>query len=111
MQRVSLTKTSRQWRPNREERPLQYVDIRGRWQNEAGGVEFFGEGPTYRFAEWGLMGQVGDGMATVSGRVVTLRGRNVLLGTCELSLVVNDSMLMGTITLMGIPVPYQLWRA
>lgn len=103
---------ARRQRPSRvrKETP-QHVDIRGRWQNQAGWVEFTGTGPTYQFTDWGLLGQVGDGIATVSGNTVTLRGRNVLLGTYVLSLVVNGPVMTGAMNVMGFPMPYQLWRA
>jgi hypothetical protein len=88
----------------------QHVDIHGRWQSQSGWVEFAGTGRSYQYTDWGLLGQVGDGTALVSGNSVTMRGRNVLFGTYELSLVVNGAVMIGAINYMGVPVPVQLWR-
>lgn len=69
-----------------------------------------GDGPIYRYTEWGFIGQVGDGRAIVSGNVVTLQGRNVLLGNYSLSLVVQGSLLIGVSSILGFSIPYQLRR-
>lgn len=94
----------------REKRRPPYADISGRWQSESGWVEFMGDGPIYRYTEWGFIGQVGDGRAIVSGNVVTLQGRNVLLGNYSLSLVVQGSLLIGVSSILGFSIPYQLRR-
>jgi hypothetical protein len=110
--RESQATTPRPKRPPRDRtQSLRHVNIGGRWQSQAGWVEFTGNGPKYRYTEWSILGQVGDGTATVSGNTVTLRGRNVLMGTYVLSLVVNGPILTGAMNIMGIPIPYQLWRA
>lgn len=102
--------SSPQHSERREKRRPTYADISGRWQSESGWVEFMGDGPIYRYTEWGFIGQVGDGRAIVSGNVVTLQGRNVLLGNYSLSLVVQGSLLVGVSSILGFSIPYQLRR-
>lgn len=102
--------SSPQHSARREKRQTMHADIGGRWQSESGWIDFVGDGPTYRYTEWGLLGQVGDGHATVSGNVVTLQGRNLLLGIYSLSLVVQGSLLTGAFSILGLQIPYQLRR-
>lgn len=102
--------SSPQHSARREKRQPMHADIGGRWQSESGWIDFVGDGPTYRYTEWGLLGQVGDGHATVSGNVVRLQGRNLLLGIYSLSLVVQGSLLTGVFSILGLQIPYQLRR-
>jgi hypothetical protein len=85
--------------------------LEGTWYGAQGGhYELRKQGNVYRVDEYGAMGKVGGGTATLNGASVTLDITNVLLGRYVVQLGLQGNQLRGTMNVMGMPMPFVLSR-
>jgi hypothetical protein len=86
--------------------------LNGRWKATSGGTyEFATENDGYHVTQRSILGKVGEGRATVNGNVVTLTIKSVLLVTLTVDLRLNGDKLEGLMPVLGMSVPFVLYRA
>ncbi len=84
--------------------------LEGIWTTSGGSYEFIKEKDKYRVIENSALGKSGEGTATISGNNVTLSMNTKFLGSFTLELELNGDSLEGSISMMGFPVPFILYR-
>ena len=97
------TSAPRKWKSNEDV-------LAGRWNTKGGWFEFTKDGDGYSYTEYGAVGKTGSGTASISGQTVTMNGTNVF-GTSTLKLELDGDTLLGSMKVMGLPVPVVLTRA
>jgi hypothetical protein len=85
--------------------------IVGTWITSGGAWHFTRDGNGYSFTETSVLGQTGEGRATLEGQILSVDFTSAMLGRMSIAFTLDSGVLQGTMPFWGVPIPFVLRRA